>query len=93
MAGRRIRSTVNGALADAGVTEVELATISNAYVQYMTTKEEYLVQDYEGASTLFGRNQLAAVQQELSRVAASIVDTSIELDVGPTPLKIDRDSS
>ncbi|EGZ12436.1 hypothetical protein PHYSODRAFT_248938 [Phytophthora sojae] len=92
MAGRRIRSTVNGALADAGVTEVELATISNAYVQYMTTKEEYLVQDYEGASTLFGRNQLAAVQQELSRVAASIVDTSIELDVGPTPLKIDRDS-
>jgi neutral ceramidase len=92
MAGRRIRSTVKDALADAGVTEVELAAISNAYVQYMTTKEEYLIQDYEGASTLFGPNQLAAVQQELARVAASIVDTSVELDVGPTPLQIDRDS-
>ncbi|KAG6584500.1 Neutral ceramidase [Phytophthora cinnamomi] len=92
MAGRRIRSTVKEALADAGVTEVELAAISNAYVQYMTTKEEYFVQDYEGASTLFGPNQLAAVQQELSRVAASIVDTSVELDVGPTPLQIDRAS-
>ncbi|KAE9108926.1 hypothetical protein PF005_g12259 [Phytophthora fragariae] len=92
MAGRRIRSTVKEALSNAGVTEVELAAISNAYVQYMTTKEEYLVQDYEGASTLFGPNQLAAVQQELSRVAASIVDPSVALDVGPTPLQIDRDS-
>ncbi|KAE9359058.1 Neutral ceramidase [Phytophthora fragariae] len=89
MAGRRIRSTVKEALSNAGVTEVELAAISNAYVQYMTTKEEYLVQDYEGASTLFGPN---AVQQELSRVAASIVDPSVALDVGPTPLQIDRDS-
>ncbi|RLN54933.1 hypothetical protein BBJ28_00006270 [Nothophytophthora sp. Chile5] len=92
MAGRRIRTTVKEALASVGVTEVELAAISNAYAQYMTTKEEYLIQDYEGASTLFGPNQLAAVQQELARVAASIVDSSVELDVGPTPLQLDRDS-
>ncbi|GMF35965.1 unnamed protein product [Phytophthora lilii] len=92
MAGRRMRSTVKEALSVAGVTEVKLAAISNAYVQYMTTKDEYIIQDYEGASTHFGPNQLAAVQQELSRVAASIVDSSVELDVGPTPLQIDRDS-
>jgi neutral ceramidase len=92
MAGRRIRNTLKTALASAGVTEVELASISNAYIQYMTTKEEYLSQDYEGASTVFGPNQLAAVQQELARVAASVADTSVELDVGPTPLQIDRSS-
>ncbi|KAG1701844.1 hypothetical protein DVH05_010336 [Phytophthora capsici] len=92
MAGRRIRSTVKTALAGVGVTEVEVAAISNAYAQYMTTKEEYLTQNYEGASTLFGPNQLAAVQQELTRVAASVADSSVPLDVGPTPLQIDRSS-
>ncbi|KAK1931287.1 Neutral ceramidase B [Phytophthora citrophthora] len=92
MAGRRIRSTVKTALKGAGVTEVELAAVSNAYAQYMTTKEEYLTQNYEGASTLFGPNQLAAMQQELARVAASVADSSVPLDVGPTPLQIDRSS-
>ncbi|ETO86129.1 hypothetical protein F444_00284 [Phytophthora nicotianae P1976] len=92
MAGRRIRNTIKTELASAGVTEVELAAISNAYAQYVTTKEEYLTQNYEGASTLFGPNQLAAVQQELTRVAASVVDPSVPLDVGPTPMQIDRTS-
>ncbi|KAL4117379.1 hypothetical protein PRIC2_011370 [Phytophthora ramorum] len=92
MAGRRIRDTVKEALVGAGVTEVELASVSNGYAGYMTTKEEYLTQHYEGASTLFGPNQLAAVQQELSRVAASVVDATIPLEVGPQPLQIDRDS-
>ncbi|POM58036.1 Hypothetical protein PHPALM_37375, partial [Phytophthora palmivora] len=93
MAGRRIRDTVKTALAGVGVTEVELASISNAYyAQYMTTKEEYLTQNYEGASTLFGPNQLAAVQQELVRVAASVADSSVALEVGPTPLQINRNT-
>ncbi|EGZ08155.1 hypothetical protein PHYSODRAFT_255995 [Phytophthora sojae] len=77
MAGRRIRKSVKAALEPAGVTEVELAAISNAYAGYMTTREEYMTQHYEGASTLFGPNQLAAVQQELARVAASVVDAAI----------------
>ncbi|KAF1785378.1 Neutral/alkaline non-lysosomal ceramidase, C-terminal [Phytophthora cactorum] len=54
------------------------------------TEEEYLTQNYEGASTLFGPNQLAAVQQELMRVAASVVDANVPLDVGPTPLQLNR---
>ncbi|TMW55634.1 hypothetical protein Poli38472_010516 [Pythium oligandrum] len=90
MAGRRIRSTVQAALASAGVKEVELASISNAYAQYLTTAEEYSKQNYEGASTVFGPNQLAAVQQELTRVAASVANPSVPLDVGPTPRQFDR---
>ncbi|ETO82902.1 hypothetical protein F444_03006 [Phytophthora nicotianae P1976] len=90
MSGRRIRKTVKKSLAAAGVKEVELASVSNGYAGYMTTKEEYLMQHYEGASTLFGPNQLAAVQQELARVAASVVDASNLLDVGPIPLQMNR---
>ncbi|GLE08811.1 hypothetical protein PINS_up020233 [Pythium insidiosum] len=90
MSGRRIRATVKDVLKSAGVKEVELASISNAYAQYLTTREEYFKQNYEGASTLFGPNQLEAVQQELARVAASVANASIPLDVGPTPRQFDR---
>lgn len=90
MSGRRIRTTVQNVLKSAGVTEVEVASISNAYAQYLTTKEEYAKQNYEGASTLFGPNQLAAVQQELARVAAAVADPSVPLDVGRTPRQFDR---
>ncbi|GAB9474596.1 Neutral ceramidase [Globisporangium polare] len=90
MAGRRIRATVLEALASVGVTGVEVAAMSNAYAQYVTTKEEYMTQHYEGASTLFGPNQLEALQQELQRVAASIVDPSIHVDVGPEPQQFSK---
>ncbi|GLD96668.1 hypothetical protein PINS_up005351 [Pythium insidiosum] len=90
MSGRRIRATVKDVLKSAGVKEVELASISNAYAQYLTTREEYFKQNYEGASTLFGPNQLEAVQQELARVAVSVANASIPLDVGPTPRQFDR---
>lgn len=90
MAGRRIRATVLEALASVGVTEVEVTAMSNAYAQYVTTKEEYMTQHYEGASTLFGPNQLEALQQELKRVAASIVDPAVPLDRGPEPQQFSR---
>uniref|UniRef100_K3WW21 Neutral ceramidase n=1 Tax=Globisporangium ultimum (strain ATCC 200006 / CBS 805.95 / DAOM BR144) TaxID=431595 RepID=K3WW21_GLOUD len=92
MAGRRIRATVQDVLAKVGVQDVEVVAMSNAYAQYVTTKEEYMTQHYEGASTLFGPNQLEALQQELARVAASVVDPSIPIDVGPMPPQFNRSS-
>jgi neutral ceramidase len=89
MAGRRIRDTLRATFGTA-VKDVEVASISNGYAQYLTTREEYSKQNYEGASTLFGPNQLEAVQQELARVATSIVKPSVELTVGPTPRQFDR---
>ncbi|KAH9119086.1 hypothetical protein AeMF1_008065, partial [Aphanomyces euteiches] len=89
MSGRRIRKSIKAALTGL-VSEVEVAAVSNAYAQYMTTREEYLAQNYEGASTHFGPNQLAAVQQELNRVAASIANPSIPLALGPLPRTFDR---
>ncbi|CAG8134671.1 unnamed protein product [Penicillium olsonii] len=40
--------------------QVVLGAPSNSYVHYVTTEEEYHVQRYEGASTLFGPHTLAA---------------------------------
>jgi neutral ceramidase len=71
-AGRRIRSDVLAQLAPKGVTKVVIAGLSNTYSGYVTTKEEYAMQHYEGASTAFGQYTLAAYRQEFSQLASAI---------------------
>ncbi|MFP2930637.1 neutral/alkaline ceramidase [Pyxidicoccus sp. 3LG] len=84
MAGRRLRQTVRERLAPAGVTEVVIAGLSNAYAGYVATREEYARQDYEGASTHFGPWTLAALQQGFDALAASLRDGR-PVPPGPTP--------
>ncbi|PFH62637.1 hypothetical protein XA68_12711 [Ophiocordyceps unilateralis] len=63
MSGRRWRLAVNQ-MAETFMKRVRplvvLASPVNSYSHYLATKEEYDVQRYEGASTLFGRWQLDA---------------------------------
>jgi len=88
MSGRRLRATVLQALQAAGVannnTLVVIAGLSNAYSQYITTYEEYAIQRYEGASTLFGPNTLAAYQQLYYGLATALA-TGTPYPPGPTP--------
>lgn len=76
-AGRRLTSTLVRALARTGIQRVLLTGYANAYAGYVTTPEEYDLQGYEGASTLFGRWTLAAYQhgfEELANVLAMPAD-------------------
>ncbi|AEI63074.1 neutral/alkaline ceramidase [Corallococcus macrosporus] len=84
MAGRRLRDTVETALAPTGVTDVVIAGLSNAYSGYVATREEYARQDYEGASTHFGPWTLAALQQHFHLLATSLRDGA-GVPPGPTP--------
>lgn len=72
MAGRRIRQTVLEVLEPQGIDQVIISGLSNDFVNYLTTREEYSIQQYEGASTQFGPWTLAAVQQESRRLALSL---------------------
>ena len=76
MAGRRVRETVKKALAKAGVTHAVVSSHSNAYSSYVTTREEYAGQEYEGASTHFGPYTLDGFLQEFGRLASAIADGS-----------------
>ncbi len=82
MAGRRTRATV-ASIAGTGITETVLAGYSDAYAGYVTTREEYASQQYEGASTHFGPWTLSAYQQEFVRLATKLVNPS--LDPWPVP--------
>jgi neutral ceramidase len=72
MAGRRLRKTVLDALSPVGVDTVVIAGLSNEYLEYMATREEYTAQMYEGASTIAGPWQLAAAQQESRKLALTM---------------------
>jgi neutral ceramidase len=75
MSGRRMRDTVQRLLGDQ-VTDVVIAGYSNDYAGYITTPEEYAVQQYEGGHTLFGPWTLPAFRQELDRLARALADGS-----------------
>ena len=72
MAGRRLRQTVLDVLKPVGVDTVVIAGLANDYLHYMTTREEYSAQMYEGASTVSGPWQLAATQQEARKLALTM---------------------
>lgn len=76
VAGRRLREAVLDKLQDAGIDYAVIAGLSNTYIHYLTTREEYSAQDYEGASTVFGPWSLDALLQEYVRLAGHLRDGS-----------------
>merc|ERR1719290_537363 len=74
MAGRRLRESVKEVMeTDTEEVKVVVAGLSNTYTHYITTYEEYQMQRYEAASTLYGPHTLAAYQQQFSHLAAALM--------------------
>jgi neutral ceramidase len=80
-AGLRLRRTV-ARIVGADLHDVLVAGYSNGYLHYVTTPEEYEEQQYEGASTLFGRWELPALQQAAAALAEAMQSDGA-LDPGP----------
>ncbi len=74
MAGRRIRNALQRILTDIGVDTVVVAGYANSYCGYVTTAEEYALQNYEGAHTLFGPNTELVFREEMVKLALSMRD-------------------
>ncbi|KAK1881259.1 Neutral ceramidase [Dissostichus eleginoides] len=89
MSGRRLREAVKQELQSEGAfrdSEVVIAGLSNIYTHYITTFEEYQVQRYEGASTIYGPHTLSAYLQKYRGLARAIAQDRVsELPVGPEP--------
>lgn len=81
VSGRRLRATVQGRLEGLGVEHSVLAGYANAYAGYVVTPEEYSVQDYEGASTHFGKWTLPAYQTLFAGLAESLADADATITV------------
>ncbi|XP_061563820.1 neutral ceramidase [Cololabis saira] len=89
MSGRRLREAVKQELESEGTLgdmEVVIAGLSNVYTHYITTYEEYQVQRYEGASTIYGPHTLTAYLHKYRGLARAIAQGRVsELPSGPEP--------
>ncbi|KAJ3411253.1 hypothetical protein HDV05_002469 [Chytridiales sp. JEL 0842] len=93
MAGRRLKESVRRVLGwGEREGEVVIAGLSNTYSSYITTKEEYQVQRYEGASTLYGPNTLLAYQHHFTQLTKSLFEPTY-LPRSGSPEKVDREVS
>jgi neutral ceramidase len=73
IAGHRLKQEIKKRLFAAGVRHVVLSGLTNEYVHYVTTREEYQAQAYEGGSTLYGPWSLAAYTEIFSGLAEDLV--------------------
>jgi len=88
MAGRRWRAAVKEAATGVLGTEpkVLLGGPANSYCHYVTTPEEYAIQRYEGASTLFGQHELQAyINLTVSNIGYLAPDSTSSPPPGPSP--------
>ncbi|MFD8976985.1 neutral/alkaline ceramidase [Streptomyces sp. NPDC059593] len=83
VAGLRIRRAVAEELG-VPLENVLMQGYTNGYSQYVTTPEEYEGQQYEGASTLFGKYTTPAYQQEFAKLASALRN-GITLPLGELP--------
>lgn len=90
MAGRRLRAQVQKMTKEKG-KEVQsiLCGLSNIYTSYVTTPEEYAIQRYEGASTIFGPNTLPIYTQQFLKLLTAMMERT---PVSPGPMPKDQDN-
>jgi len=91
MSGRRLKETIKKSLVAKGLPNdiiVVIAGLSNTYVSYITTYEEYQVQRYEGASTAFGPYTLDAMIMHLDEMSqAMAINETIDRGTPPEDLR------
>ncbi|KAJ6571882.1 Neutral/alkaline nonlysosomal ceramidase [Mycena capillaripes] len=79
MAGRRLRNAVRAQLISSGIIDnsayVVVAGPANTYAHYITTREEYAIQRYEGASTIFGQYTLEAYIDKYTSLVPFLANT------------------
>lgn len=85
IAGQRVRETVATQLSGSGIQQVLLMSYCNDYMGYVTTREEYQLQHYEGGHTVFGQWTLAVFQTGFAELAR-------QLKLPPQQRSYDRDT-
>ncbi len=84
VAGRRLKAKIK-AVFGASASHIAMAGYSNDYAFYVTTPEEYDAQHYEGASTIYGPNTLAAYLQEMGKLATALKNGQVVTVGSPKP--------
>ena len=90
MSGRRLRNSIRTAVLQESAEDVQvvIAGLSNMYSSYIATPEEYQIQRYEGASTIFGPHTLTLYQDQYEKLIQAMFGNK-SIDAGPSPPYLD----
>uniref|UniRef100_A0A1B6I745 Neutral ceramidase n=2 Tax=Homalodisca liturata TaxID=320908 RepID=A0A1B6I745_9HEMI len=91
MAGRRLRDALRQTLHFASNKNVLIVGLCNTYADYITTPEEYKVQRYEGASTIFGPYTLPLYLDIYRKLAQATLSPESRLARNEPPLDFFND--
>ena len=72
-ARKRLVETAAPILEKRGIERIIFNSYANDYMGYVTTREEFQAQAYEGGHTVFGQWTLAAFQTEIKRLAEEML--------------------
>lgn len=91
MSGRRVRNIIRDAVLQTDNSDIQviLAGLSNIYTSYVTTPEEYQMQRYEAASTIFGPHTLTIYLSQYEKLIQALIQNTT-LDPGPSPINLDN---
>ncbi|MEV4418650.1 neutral/alkaline non-lysosomal ceramidase N-terminal domain-containing protein, partial [Patulibacter sp. NPDC049589] len=78
--GERTRAAVLAQTKDVGVRRVTIAGLANDYLNYIVTPEEYDLQQYEGASAVFGRHEGTFLQDRAADLGAALAGRPVTLE-------------
>ncbi|KAL4710666.1 hypothetical protein ACJJTC_003302 [Scirpophaga incertulas] len=85
MAGRRVRRVVGAAMQQRGYTpRVVVGGLTNEYIHYVATYDEYQVQRYEAASTIYGPHTLDIMLNKFEELTIAAIEGTT-LEEGPEP--------
>lgn len=85
MAGRRMREEMQSMMKSKNRNiQTVLCGLSNLYSSYVTTPEEYQIQRYEGASTIFGPNTLPIYMKQYAKLLSAAIENG-KVPAGPSP--------
>ncbi|XP_028030861.1 neutral ceramidase-like [Bombyx mandarina] len=75
MSGRRMKAVVGDVMQRRGFKpRVVISGLTNEYIHYVTTYEEYQVQRYEAASTIYGPNTLDIMLNKFSEFTVAAIE-------------------
>lgn len=88
MSGRRLRRTLQDEMGLLVESDVIIAGLANTYADYITTPEEYQIQRYEGASTIYGPHTLTIYLSQYVKLAQYLAGSRTLLESSLPPENI-----
>lgn len=78
VAAKRLKTSIFENFDQTLITDVIICPYANSYSGYITTFEEYQVQEYEGGHTVFGQWSLAALQSVFDELCNELLNADVE---------------